>query len=168
MIHPFYLRTFFGLLAGMVQAPDGSGLGLGVEGGLLANTQRARFSIFASYSKLSSETTFDTTASISGGGYVPGQIPATRSLDALNFTLGPSVILGRSEISLWLGTSFHTSERVTDDAGYTLDEYPSKWVFLGGGGLGWNWEKLGLCLFVDRHMGDGGLWILGGRARFFP
>ncbi|MEO0249315.1 MAG: hypothetical protein ABIN58_07160 [candidate division WOR-3 bacterium] len=164
----FFLRPFFGLLAGMVQASDGSGLGLGVEGGLSAGGPRTRLSLFASYSKLSSETTVDTTAIPYGGGYTPGQVPAIRSFDALNFALGPSLALGRSEIALWLGTSLHASGRLTDEAGYTLDEYPSKWVFLAGGALGWNWEKMGFSIFVDRHIGDGGLWLFAGKIRFFP
>ena len=164
----FFIRPCIGLLAGMVQASDGSGLGIGVEGGLSAGGPRALLSLSASYSKLSSETVVDTTAIPSGGGYVPGQALATRSFDALNFVAGPSLVIGRSETGIWVGTSLHASEKLTDEAGYTLDEYPSRWVFLAGGGLGWNWEKMGLSLFVDRHVGDGGLWLFAAKIRFFP
>lgn len=168
MIATFFLKPYIGLLAGMVQASDGSGLGLGVEGGLSANMARARLTLMASYSKLSSETIFDTTAGASGGGYAPGQVPAIRSLDALDFAFGPSLVFGHSEAGLWLGTSLHTSDKVTDDAGYTLEEYPSKWVFLAGAGMGWNWEKMGLWFLVDRHMGEGGMWVFAGKVKFFP
>lgn len=168
MIAAFFLRPYIGLLAGMVQASDGSGLGLGIEGGLSANMSRTRLSLMASYSKLSSETAVDTTAGASGGGYTPGQVPATRSLDALSFAFGPSIGFGHSEVGFWLGTSLHTSDRATDNAGYTLEEYPSRWVFLCGGGMGWNWEKMGLCFLVDRHMGEGGLWLFAGKVKFFP
>ncbi len=164
----FFLRPFFGLLAGMVQTADGSGLGMGIEGGFSVGSQRTRLSLFASYSKLSSETIVDTNVSASGGGYTPGQVPATRSLDALDFALGPSLALGHSEVGLWLGTSLHTSDKLTDEAGYTLDEYPSRWSFLAGGGLGWNWGKMGLWFLVNRHMGTGGLWLFAGKIRFFP
>ncbi len=164
----FFIKPYIGLLAGVVQAADGSGLGIGVEGGVSAGGPRARLSLSASYSKLSSETTVDTTAIPSGGGYSPGQTQAIRSFDALNFVVGPSLVLGRSETGLWVGTSLHTSEKLTDEAGYTLNEYPSRWVFLAGGGFGWNWEKMGFLLLLDRHMGDGGLWLFAGKIRFFP
>lgn len=170
MIATFFLKPYIGLLAGMAQAADGSGLGIGVEGGLSAGAQRTRLVFLASYSKLSSETIVDTVATGSGGGYLPGEIPATRSMDALDFALGPSMVFGRLETSLWLGTSFHSSHRATDNTGYTLEEYLSHWVFLAGGGLGWNWEKMGLCLFLNRHMGqrEDGLWVIGGKLKLYP
>lgn len=168
MITTLFLRPYFGLLAGMVQVADGSGLGLGVEGGLSANIARTRLTLIASYSKLSAEIMVDTAALAFGGGYAPGPVPAVRSFDALDLAFGPSLVIGSSELGFWLGSSFHSADRITDEAGYTLREHPSRWVFLAGGGIGWNWQKTGLWFFVDRHMGEGGLWFLGGKVKFFP
>jgi len=169
MITAFLISPYIGLLAGMTQVADGSGMGFGVEGGLSVNIAKARFTARVSYSKLSSETTVDTSAQAFGGGYTPpGQVRAFRSLDAIDFAFGPSLAFGSAEAGFWLGTSLHTSDKLTDEAGYSLEEYPSRWVFLAGGGMGWNWQKFGLWLFVDRHTGEGGVWFFGGKVKLFP
>ncbi|MEO0180108.1 MAG: hypothetical protein ABIM74_05615 [candidate division WOR-3 bacterium] len=165
----FFLRPYIGLMAGLAQASDGSGMGMGIEGGLWAGNPRARLTLMVSYSKLSVEGSFDTTATPAGGGdQGPSEVPATRSLDAIDLALGPSICIGRSEIGLRFGSSLHTGERVSDDAGYTLKEYPSTWSFLWGGGFGWNWDKFGLWFFADQHTGRRGLWVFGAKARLFP